>query len=273
MSPRIAIHTSATTILWTAGLLCMASCRPMLAQTSVAEPTKAATDTSKAPSSLDGRDRWTAASVDRTYKLQFVQSQRDANDIVTAVRNITDPRSKVFLVPDANVIAVSTPEEEQARIAKLLAALDHPHARYRLTYTVSELDGTHKVGVQHFAMVVLSGERTQLKQGSRVPLIAASAQVSKPGDVIPAYTYIDIGMNFEVTFIETQGGGTLRSKVEQSSVAPDSMAANGGNPIIRQTFFEGSVAISAGKPLTIGSLDVPGSTHHFDVDVMMEPVN
>ena len=79
-------------------------------------------------------------------------------------------------------------------------------------------------------------------------------------------------MNFESTFTETQGGGVLRSKVEQSSVAPDSMAANGGNPVIRQTFLEGSASLAPGRPVNIGALDVPGSTHHFDVEVFMEPL-
>ena len=254
-------------------LLGIALVQPMLAQTSQAEPTKSGAEASKPSSSgsrADFYQHWASTSVDRFYKLKYTQSNVDQNEVLTAMRNMVDPMTKIFLVPNSGTIVARAPEEEQARIVKLLTMLDQQRPGYRLTYTLTEMEGVRKVGVQHFSMVVISGQRTEVKQGSRIPLLTAG---TKPGDPVPAYTYIDIGMNFDTTFTETQNGGVLRTKVEQSSVAPDSMAANGGNPVIRQTFFEGVATLAVRKPLTVGSVDVPGSTHHFDIEVVLEPVN
>ncbi len=45
------------------------------------------------------------------------------------------------------------------------------------------------------------------------------------------------------------------------------------DPVVRQTSVEGTAFLTAGKPVVLGSLDIPGSTRHLDVDVMMEVVN
>ena len=49
---------------------------------------------------------------------------------------------------------------------------------YRLTYTLTETDGGKRVGTQHFAMIVVSGRKTVLKQGNRVPLVTGSVSTS-----------------------------------------------------------------------------------------------
>jgi hypothetical protein len=52
---------------------------------------------------------------------------------------------------------------------------------------------------------------------------------------------------------------------ERSGVGPQ-------DPIVRQTALEGTSFLTPGKPVILGSLDIPGSTRHLDVDVMMEPL-
>lgn len=208
--------------------------------------------------------------VDTTYLLHYATSPVEQNEILTALRNMVDPQTKIFLLPSSGIIAVHAPIEVQERVVKLLAALDKPESRYRLTYTVTELDGTKKIGVQHFSMVVLNGQRSQMKQGSRQPLLTSAG---KPDNPASAYQYVDVGMSFDATLVSVQGGAVLKNKVEQSSIAPDSISPSNPNPVIRQTLLEGTTSLVNGKPLLLGSLDVPSSTRHFDVEVQMDPVN
>jgi hypothetical protein len=43
-------------------------------------------------------------------------------------------------------------------------------------------------------------------------------------------------------------------------------------PVVRQTVLEGTSFLTPGKPLVLGSLDIPGSARHLDVEVVMEQV-
>jgi len=44
------------------------------------------------------------------------------------------------------------------------------------------------------------------------------------------------------------------------------------DPIVRQTVMESTSFLTQGKPLMLGSVDIPGSTRHLDVEVVMELV-
>jgi hypothetical protein len=85
-------------------------------------------------------------------------------------------------------------------------------------------------------------------------------------------TYLDIGLNFDVSLDESVNGVRLRSKVEQSSIAEQPSGIGPQDPIVRQTVLQGTSFLTEGKPLVLGSLDIPGSTRRMDVEVMMEAV-
>ena len=85
-------------------------------------------------------------------------------------------------------------------------------------------------------------------------------------------TYLDIGLNFDATLDEFVNGVRLRTKVEQLSVAEEKSGVGAQDPIIRQTTLEGASFLTLGKPLMLGSLDIPDSTRHLDLGVVMEQV-
>jgi hypothetical protein len=161
-------------------------------------------------------------------------------------------------------------------VQKLLNDVDRPKKTYRLTYTITEMEGGKRVGTQHFAMVVASGQPTKLKQGSKVPVATGSYSTNASGanangsGVQTQFTYLDVGMNFEATLDEFTNGVRLRSSVEQLSVAEEKSGVGAQDPIVRQTSLAGASFLSPGKPLMLGSLDIPGSTRHLDIEVVME---
>ena len=204
----------------------------------------------------------------QTFYLTNVYQASDAGELTSALRNMLDPHDKIYLVASQNAIFVQASPEQLVLARRLLNDLDRPKKTYRLTYKITEMDDGKRIGVQHYAMVVVTGQRAVVKQGSRVPIatgaISPSAQTQ--------FTYVDVGMNFDATLDEFANGVRLRSKVEQLGIAEEKSGVGVQEPIVRQTSLEGTSFLTPGKPLVLGSLDVPGSTRHLDVEVVMEQV-
>jgi type II secretory pathway component GspD/PulD (secretin) len=208
----------------------------------------------------------------QTFYLTNATQANDANEITVAVRNLLPPDVKSYLVPNQNAITMRGTPDELALAQKIISDLDRPKKTYRLTFTTVESDGGKRLGVQHFAMIVTAGQRTVLKQGSKVPIATGSFSATGNTGAQTQITYIDVGMNFDVTLDELANGAMLRSKVEQLSTAEQTSGVGLQDPIIRQSHLEGTSFLTLGKPLVLGSIDIPGSTRHLDVEVVMEQI-
>lgn len=209
----------------------------------------------------------------QTFYLANVSQKEDALEVLTAMRNLLEPRDKIYYVPQQNAILVSGTPDQLKLARRLLDDLDRPKKTYRLTFTTEELDGDKVIGTQHFAMIVASGGRTTTKAGTKVPIVTGSYQPQPGTGSQKQVTYLDVGLNVDASLDESSQGLRLRSKVERLSVAPEERASLGADdPMIRQTQIEGTANLVPGKPLTLGSLDVPGSTRHVNVSVVAEVV-
>ena len=217
-----------------------------------------------------------SSSPPKTFYLTNTFQAGDANDLVTALRNMLAPENKIYLVTSQNAVVVSGTPEQLEEADKLIHELDRPKKVYKLTYTVVESDGGKRIGVQHFDMVVTGGQRTVLKQGSKVPVVTGNF-TSGTNSSQNQFTYLDIGLNFDATLDEFTNGVRLRTKVERSSVAESSNGPTEAaihqslptDPVIRQTSLEGTSLLVAGKPQILGSLDIPDTTRHLDIEVEM----
>ncbi len=212
----------------------------------------------------------------KTYYLSSVSQQNDANEILVALRNMLEPWTKLYLVSFQNAIELYAPPEQQALAQKIIADLDRQRKSYRLTFTLVESDAGKRIGVQHFSMVVASGQRTVLKQGSKIPVMTETSQAGAGAQT--QFQYLDIGMNFDATLEDSPNGLRLKTKVEQSALGNPSEFGNGSGPlaqepIVHQTSLEGSSIITTGKPITLGSIDIAGSTRHIDIEVVAEPIS
>lgn len=207
----------------------------------------------------------------QTFFLTNASQPNDGNEILTAVRVLVTPDTKIYYATSQNSISVSGTPEEIAAAQKLITELDRPKHSYRLTFTITESDGGKKIGVQHTAMVVANGQRTTMKNGSKVP-VATGSYTSSGATTQTQFTYLDVGINIDATLNEVAGGAQLKAKVEQSSATEDKEIAGIHEPIVRQSVMEGVSMLQVGKPEVIASIDITGSTRHLDVEVVMEPV-
>jgi type II secretory pathway component GspD/PulD (secretin) len=242
--------------------------------TAPAKPASDAAASKPAPESPCARPN-TELCPERTIYLNNVSQQSDANEDITMLRNMLPPNDKIYLVANQNAVFVRATPEDLAFAQKLLSDLDRPKKNYRLTYTVSEKDGTKLISTEHFVMVMASGQTTTLKQGSKFPVATGSysAGGSNSAGVQTQFTYIDVGMNFDVTLTAMGDNAMLKSAVEQSSVAPEkSDVAGVQEPIIRQSSLKSTSLLVPGKSQILGSMGILGSTTHLDVEVLMEPL-
>lgn len=226
----------------------------------------AATAQSPAQSTDKPAESKPAPETYQTFHLAYLTQPNEANDAITDLRNML-PRARVYYVGPERAISVRATPDDMATAEKVLSEIDKPRSVYRLTYTISESDGGKRVGSQHYSLIVAPGERSYFKQGSKIPIVTgANSDNSKESSQVQ---YEDIGLHIEAS-IE---GARLRTKVEQSSVAAERSGVIGGqDPIIQQTVLDSMSTLAQGKPVVLGSLDIPGSTRHQDVEVVAEPV-
>jgi type II secretory pathway component GspD/PulD (secretin) len=203
-----------------------------------------------------------------TVYLKNVSQVNDANDLQTAVRNIAS-RARVYYDQSVNAIVLRGSAEDLALAQKVIADLDLPKKAYRLDYTVRMMDGAKAAATQHYSLVVVLGERGQLKLGNRVPLVtgkvdadtnAASSQVQ----------YMDMGLSISGTLTGSGDDLILRTKVEQSTLAEDKSGVGPQDPVLHQGVLEQTARLAPGKAMTLGSLEIPGGSNRLEVEAVVE---
>ena len=201
-----------------------------------------------------------------TIHLKNVTAQQDLNDLQTDLRNMFT-MAKIFAIPTQNAFSIRATPEDMEAAKKLIAELDRPRKAYRITYTITEIDNGKRMGAQHLAMVVVEGEKSWLKHGSRVPVITGISNKESAAESSQVQ-YLDVGLNIEASL----DGDRLRSKVEQSSVADEKSGMGTQDPVVRQTMLEATSDVVPGKSSVLGSLDIPGTTRRQEIEASAEPV-
>jgi hypothetical protein len=211
----------------------------------------------------------------RVIPLNNVAQQNDANEILVALRNILDPSVKIYLIASQNKVVINASPAQLAVAEQLIQDLNKQHRTYKLTYTVTDVENGKPVGTQHYSMIIVDGQRTTLKQGSKIPVATGSysnggSSSATGAGVQTQFTYLDVGMNFDATLTEMANGGLLKSKVEESTLGEPSVIAGISEPVVRQTVLEGTSSLTIGKPLSLGSIDITGTNHRVDIVVVMD---
>jgi len=136
---------------------------------------------------------------------------------------------------------------------------------YRLTFTITELDGTRKVNSQHYVMAGdADAPPTELKLGTKIPIETGASGAN----ALPSQTqisYIDIGLNVRARLWQFANGLELSSGISQSAV--DSQQSLLKSPVIRQTDLVSTVLLTQNKPTTLGMMDELGTTHRLQIEV------
>jgi hypothetical protein len=220
-------------------------------------------------SDLKPADQRPNPDVYQTIYLVNVSDQQSINEIQTDLRNML-PRDKFFAVQSQNAISFHGGADDLAQAQKIVSDLDRPRKAYRLAYKITESDGGQTKEAQHITVVVVPGSRTILKQGTRVPIVTGSTH--EGGVTQDQVQYQDVGMSITASLSVDANTLILQTKVEASSLANPASDAGARDPNIHQAVWDGMSAIALGKPLVLGSLDIPGTTRHEEFEVVAELV-
>jgi type II secretory pathway component GspD/PulD (secretin) len=210
----------------------------------------------------------TAPETVRTVFLTNASEQNDFNDIQTDLRNVL-PKAKIYGIQTQNAITLRATAEDMETAQKLIADLDQPRKLYRLTYTITDLDGGKRIGSEKFTLLVAPGQRSTFKQGSRVPIVTGTTDGQPQGTQVQ---YEDVGLSIEARVGWSPDALDLHTKIEQTSLAEEKPVAPAQDPVVRQTVFDEWSQLSQSKPLVLGSLDLPGTTRSQEIEVVAEVV-
>jgi|SRR6516165_8413350 len=161
----------------------------------------------------------------------------------------------VFCLAGSHLRAQQAPNSSPPAESKNLDLAVTPyHAEFVLTEFE---DGKKLANSRHFSMNLNPGRRQTVKIGSRVPVELKGGEIQ----------YLDVGTNIDCHLAERQNGIGLDVSAEISS-----MADHTNPPVVRQFRIESSTVTGLGKPVVIGSADVPDSTHQFQLEVTVTKV-
>jgi hypothetical protein len=191
----------------------------------------------------------------QTYYLKNATGINAASDIQTTLRNMV-PRARIYYAPAENALSLAGSAEDLARAQKILMDIDRPQKTYRVTYSISE--GAGQVEGQRFVLIVTPGGKSISKQGTRVPIMTGAYKEGEGASANTQFQYVDIGVSVEASLAGFEDGMRLHSKIEQSSVADEKSNVGIQDPVIKQSVLEVQSAFVPGKPLTIGSVEMPG---------------
>jgi type II secretory pathway component GspD/PulD (secretin) len=208
--------------------------------------------------------------VTQTIFLNNLTDRNEFQDVQTDLRNMLS-NARIYGITSQNAISIHGTPEDIATAQKIIAELDRPRKIYRLTYTLTDSDSGKRTGTQTFALDATSGERVIVKQGSKVPIVTGSFD-NESSKANTQVQYQDVGLTIDVTVVGHADILSLHSKVEQSSLAEEKSGLGPQDPVMRQSVFENTTTITPGKPLTIGSIDILGTTHKQEIAVVAELV-
>lgn len=126
---------------------------------------------------------------------------------------------------------------------------------YRVDFSVNELQGGKKVNARHYSMILNSGDRNQIKIGTRVPVSTPQAPLE----------YMDVGTSISCRVTESSEDVALEVHSDFSNFSEPDQQHN-IRPIVRQITLSGATLVSPGKAVMVGSADDPNSDRQFQLE-------
>lgn len=204
---------------------------------------------------------------EQTFTISNATAPSDMNDIQTALRNML-PRARIFGIQTQHALAIRATAADMESARRMITELDRPRKAWRVTYTIAQVENGKRVATRSVALIVVDGTRTTLRQGNRIPLLTGM-QKGAAADQNPEVQYIDVGLSIDADL----DGSRLRTKIEQAALADEKSGLGAEDPVVHQTRLEAVSNLASGKPVVLGSLDVPGAAGHEEIEVTCEPLD
>lgn len=129
------------------------------------------------------------------------------------------------------------------------------------SFTALATDSATKV-LQRPEVRVMDSERASLRIGDRIPIATGSFQSGLTQGVNTQFTYIDVGVNIDITpYIHANNEVTLKTSLEVSSVTGEQTIDGVTEPTIGQRRIDHQVRLADGEVNLIGGILEDSETH------------
>jgi len=207
---------------------------------------------------------------EKTFYLKHATMDNDAEETVEALRNMLDPKDRVYFVPKRQAVMIEAPEEQLTLAEKFIHEIDIPRPEVEMRVSVLQVNreklqglGPNKDGALSEAAVnqlmqdkdtkVLADEHLRttsrdsvsLKNGSKVPM---ATEAAGDGTKLPKISFIDVGVNVEVTpFVHEDGMIDLDVRGEVSAQNGAMTIGGVSEPVIAQTVLDEHPQVHEGE--------------------------
>lgn len=189
----------------------------------------------------------------QTFFLTNAAAQADANEIVTALRNVLAPEDKVYLVASQNAIVMRAPPEHLVLAEKLLNDLDRTKAEVVVDVAILEVnrDKIRNLGItlpQSFGITPQASSTSSTSSSTSTTSTSSSTTSSN-------FTLNTLANINATNFAVTIGGGTLNALLSDA----DTRVLQ--NPSIRATDGQNAkLKIGSKIPIATGSYSAGAAT-------------
>lgn len=137
---------------------------------------------------------------------------------------------------------------------------------YRLTYTLTEMDGTKRLGSQHDA-IVLDADAPPAHLDIQSNLTVRFGSPTSPGERPER-----IGVSILARLRKYANGVELTTEIVQTSLAKGEDNMHVTPPTTRESRLSSTALLSENKPIILGQLDTPRNTHSLQIQVELTRV-
>jgi general secretion pathway protein D len=191
----------------------------------------------------------------QTFYLTNASQQNDANEIQTAIRNLLDPSTKIYLVPSQNAIVMRATPDQLLLAQKLINDLDHTRSEVVVDVAVLEVSKNweRKLGISLPQSISLT------------PQASPSTSTSSTTTTGSNFTLNTLAHLNATNFAVTLGGGELDALLNDS----DTRVLQ--NPRIRATDGQpATLKIGSKIPIATGSYSSGVSTGTVSLGVQTQ---
>ena len=204
----------------------------------------------------------------QTFYLTNASQQNDANEILTAIRNLLDPSVKVYLVPSQNAIVMRATPDQLLLAQKLLADLDRARPEVVVDVAVLEVnrDKVRNLGItlpQSFGLTPTT--TTSSSTNSTSSSSSSTGTTTGTSDTTNGLTLNNLAHLNATNFAVSITGGTV------NALLTDSDTRILQNPRIRATDGQkASLKIGSKIPIATGSYNAGVSTGIASIGVQTQ---
>ena len=202
-----------------------------------------------------------------TFYLTNASQQNDANEVLTALRNLLDPSTKVFLLASQNAIVIRATPPELMLVEKLMDDFDRARSEVVVDVAVLEVsrDLERNLGITLPTSFSLSAQASNANSSSTSTTTSSSSSTSSTSSGLTLNTLANLnGTNFAVTLSTASVNALLSDSDTRVLQNPRVRASDGQQATLK---IGSKIPVATGSTTSTLTATATSTTQFTYVDV------